>query len=330
MISALAASAALVLALAPTTAARAVTEFTFADPRIVESSGLVIDGRWAYTVNDSGDSARVFAVSRSTGETVGVTSFDQDVVDVEALAPAGPGEVWVADIGGNTGARDVVTLSRVPVSTDGERSVEAETYRIALPDPPGPTDAETLLADPADGTLYLVTKGVFGGQVFRVPRPLDPDTVATLDPVTPPAAVLGLATDGAILPGGDFAVLRNYQRASVYRVDDWSEIGGWRLPDQPQGEGLAADAETVWLSSEGLHAAVLRQPIPAGVVAAMAAIESGGPAPRDSTGAGEADPAESAGEVRGSPWPWFAGLGAFVVACWVLVRSLRPPTYRDR
>lgn len=306
--------------------APAVTEFTFADARITESSGLVIDGDLAYTVNDSGDSARVFAVSRTTGETVGVSAWDHDVVDVEALAPAGPGEVWVGDIGGNIDAREVITLSRVPVG-EGDRTVEADTYEVSFPDPPGPTDAETLLADPTDGSLLVVTKNVFGGQVFRVPRPLDAARVAVLEPVTSPAAVLGLATDGAILPGGEFVVLRNYQRAAVYRLDDWSSVGDWRLPGQQQGEGLAADADTVWLSSEGANTAVLRQPMPASVLEAMAAIRSPGATPQ---GADAETPAEAAGEVQGSRWPWFAGIAALVVACWVLMRSLRPPDYSDR
>ncbi len=85
--------------------------FAFQDPAIVESSGLVAlgDGLFA-TTNDSGDSGRVFTVD-DDGETVGVTTWASTPDDVEALAPAGDGEVWVGDIGDNPGS---VRRSRCP------------------------------------------------------------------------------------------------------------------------------------------------------------------------------------------------------------------------
>ena len=47
--------------------------FSFADPEIVESSGLVATEGLVVTVNDSGDAARAFIVDPGSGETVGVT-----------------------------------------------------------------------------------------------------------------------------------------------------------------------------------------------------------------------------------------------------------------
>ena len=48
---------------------------TVTDPRITESSGLAVSPTHpdlVWTVNDSGDSARAFAVSLTTGRTVAV------------------------------------------------------------------------------------------------------------------------------------------------------------------------------------------------------------------------------------------------------------------
>ena len=87
----------------------------FEDPEIVESSGLVVDDGLLVTTNDSGDSGRVFTVDPATGETVGVTQWSADPVDVEALAPAGGNEVWVGDIGDNRAERPSVFVARVPV-----------------------------------------------------------------------------------------------------------------------------------------------------------------------------------------------------------------------
>ena len=64
--------------------------FELRDDRIYESSGLVDLGSVMATVNDSGDSSRVFVLDPESGETVGVTDFHTEVTDVEALAPAGP------------------------------------------------------------------------------------------------------------------------------------------------------------------------------------------------------------------------------------------------
>ena len=122
--------------------------FRFQDPEIVESSGLVVlpgtgpDGGLVVTTNDSGDSGRVFTVAPATGATVGVTSWASDPEDVEALAPAGPGQVWVADTGDNRHARDSVSVLRVPVGR-GDRDVVPETYDLVYPD--GARDAEALL-----------------------------------------------------------------------------------------------------------------------------------------------------------------------------------------
>ena len=66
------------------------TLFRFADRDILESSGLVDAGSVVYTMNDSGAGPLLYAVDPGTGETTGVTAYtSDDVVDVEALAPAG-------------------------------------------------------------------------------------------------------------------------------------------------------------------------------------------------------------------------------------------------
>ena len=75
--------------------------FAFADPAIIESSGLVAqDGRFA-TVNDSGDGGRVFTVDPADGATVAETTWDGAPADVESMALTPEGDVLVGDTGGN-------------------------------------------------------------------------------------------------------------------------------------------------------------------------------------------------------------------------------------
>ena len=295
--------------------------FRFADAEIVESSGLALVGGLVVTTNDSGDSGRVFAVDPRTGRTVGVTHWSEDPTDVEALAPAGDGSVWVGDIGDNTASRDSVVVARVPVGR-GERTVDPETYELVYPD--GPVNAESLLADPTTGRLYVASKDVFGGAVYVAPRTLDADRPNRLRELGP---VLAIATDAAFLPDGEHLVVRDYSRAAVYTFPDLTEVGSFELPDQEQGEGIAAAADgNLLVGSEGQFSPVLRVSLPAAVRRATApasaspsASPSVSPSPSASA-TGEVD----AGQVERPAWPWLLTVLAVLGGLAVLVRSLRP------
>ena len=177
-------------------------DLTFADPAIVESSGLVVRDGLFVTVNDSGDRGRVFVVDRS-GATVGTTSWAEAPEDVEALAPAGPGSVWVGDIGDNGASRDSIEVLRVPYGR-GDRTVEPTTYTLVYPD--GAHDAETLLAHPRTGQLFVITKNLFGGTVYAAPRELSTGHPNRLRAV---ADSLAIVTDGAFLPDGRHYLVRD-------------------------------------------------------------------------------------------------------------------------
>lgn len=237
--------------------------FTVSDPRIVESSGLTaqeIDGRALFTtVNDSGDEARVFTLDPETGRTVGVTTWSPRPRDIEALAPASDGHVWVGDIGDNRFNRASITLTRVPVG-EGDRTASSPQRReLVYPD--RPRDAEALLRHPETGQLFVVSKGVFGGQAYAVPQ-------AEADASGPQELVLeadvpALITDGAFLPSGDFVLLRNYTHAHLLSYPSWEVLGSFELPAQPQGEGLAvSEAGEIFISTEGREKPVLRVELP--------------------------------------------------------------------
>lgn len=276
--------------------------FAFTDPQIAESSGLVAGAGVVVTVNDSGDSNRVFTVDASTGDTVGITRWQGEARDNEALAPAGDGEVWVGDIGDNAARRDHVSVARVPYGR-GDKTVTAPTYELVYPD--GPHDAETLLSDPATGRLYVVVKE-FIGRLYAAPEKLDPDGPNRLEPL---GEVLGIATDGAFFPDGKHLVLRNYGQAVVYTWPGLDRVGRFDLPAQRQGEGIAVAPDgQVLLSSEGEGAEVLKVALPFDEPSERAA------EPGPST---DADPA-----AQRVWWPWAAG-GAVVVALLALVGLAR-------
>jgi hypothetical protein len=262
-------SGALVLALAVLTVPPAYggqatlshsTLFAFDDDDIFESSGIVDRGGVVYTVNDSGDDAVVYGVDPGTGRTVSRTTYADQVSDVEALAPGQGGTVWAGDIGDNRMDRDDVSVYRL-LPSDGDQP--AQRYRLAYPD--GAHDAEALLVHPRTGRVFVVTKSVLGGTVYAAPRVLDRDHVNRLVPF---ARVSGLVTDGTFYPDGRHVLLRTYRDVAAYTFPGFQQTGSARLPAQRQGEGISVSSTgRVLLSSEGVHADVLRVTLPAGFTA---------------------------------------------------------------
>lgn len=291
--------------------------FRFQDPQVVESSGLVVQDGLFLTTNDSGDTGRVFVVDPDSGETVGVTDWAESPVDVEALAPGGNGRVWVGDIGDNTGSRDAVSVARVAVGL-GERTGAAAAYTLVYPE--FPADAETLLAHPVTGRLYVATKGVFGGELFEAPRELDTSRDNRLRAL---GDVMPIATDGAFFPDGKHLVLRDYGRAVFYAFPSLERVGEVDLPEQEQGEGIAVDAAgRVFVSSEGQREPVLEVRVPTALrdtLVPPAAEPSLTPPPGTRQGA-ELPETTAAQRPR---WPWFLGGWLGVLAIMGLVFSLR-------
>ncbi|HYF73476.1 MAG TPA: hypothetical protein VD864_11690 [Nocardioides sp.] len=293
---------------------QASVDLTFADPAIVESSGLVVRGGLFLTTNDSGDGGRVFVVDGS-GQTVGTTSWTDEPEDVEALAPAGPDAVWVADIGDNPESRDSIEVLRVPYQRS-DLVVDPEAYTLVYPD--GAHDAETLLAHPRTGQLFVVSKDIFGGTVYAAPRRLSAGHPNRLRAV---ADSLSFATDGSFFPDGRHYVLRDYGAAAVYTFPEHEKVASFGLPSQQQGEGIAVAVDgSVHISTEGQFTDVLNVVLPSQVVAALRA-----PRPEPSADPAEEpwDPtAEAAAEAERDDgddgdgddpvWPWVLGGAALV------------------
>lgn len=237
--------------------------FRFDDPDIVESSGLAAlpapsDDGLVVTTNDSGDTGRVFTVDPVTGRTVGVTTWASEPRDVEALAPAGPGHVWVGDIGDNQRARTSVEVLRVPVGR-GQAAATPESYELVYPD--GAHDAEALVSHPLTGQLFLITKGVFSGTVYAAPHPLRTDGVNLLEEV---GEAPGIVTDAAFLPGGGGVVMRTYGDAHLAAYPSWQPVSSVDLPPQDQGEGITLSGRRMLLSTEGARSQVLAVDLPPG------------------------------------------------------------------
>jgi hypothetical protein len=233
--------------------------FRIDDDRVTESSGLTVSRTHpglVYTVNDSGDEARVLVLSMRDGSVVGETRLvDARADDFEALSPAPGGRLLVGDIGDNDAERDSVEVYVIDEPSAGDHEVRPRT--VSLTYPGGPRDAEALVA--VGETVYVVSKELVGG-VYAAPvlgSPLDSFTLRRV------AAAPSIVTDGALLPDGD-VVLRGYYRGYLVRLPGWRVLTSFALPRTEQGETVASavHGREVLTGSEGSHSPVYRVPVP--------------------------------------------------------------------
>jgi len=149
-----------------------------ADNDIAESSGLAVSTQHTdllWTHNDSGDSARFFALTQS-GESRGTINLSgASAQDWEAMA-IGPCNdttcLVIADVGDNNSVRDDVSLWRLveptPTGQGTSQILTAQEMQVVYPD--GAQDCEGIAIDPLTGDVILVEKSMTSkARVHRLP-----------------------------------------------------------------------------------------------------------------------------------------------------------------
>ena len=237
---------------------------TLANGSLVEVSGLTASStheRAFYTHNDSGDAARVFALADDGTLRAELALEGATATDIEDIAtgPCGSARcVFVADMGDNGATRSEVAIYRFvePPELVSSR-VAVATIRFRYED--GPHNAESLLVDPRDGALYVITKEKTGASsLFAVP----PDGgIATRRARLAPPLGSNLFTGASFAPAGDRVALRTYTHAFVYPVLGPEALAAAlerppcvvAAPDEPQGEAIAftRDGLALRFASEG-------------------------------------------------------------------------------
>jgi len=233
---------------------------------IVEASGVAASRTnngvlWVH--NDSGDSARVFAID-AQGQLLGTYNLtDATAVDFEDIA-VGPGPqaevsyIYIGDIGDNSAKRTSITAYRVVEPAVYTRQSAAPVVRnlnqgewqaITLQYPDGAHNAETLLVDPQTGDLFVCSKQ---SGVTRVYRATAAQLVSGATVVMSYVGQVSVdtSTGGDISATGADIAIRGYGLARL-----WTRAAGQSVADaltgtpiaiplvsEPQGEALGFDA----------------------------------------------------------------------------------------
>jgi hypothetical protein len=247
---------------------------------ITESSGLAAslcqtDVFWTH--NDSGDDAFIFAIS-SKGKHLGTwrvtNARNADWEDMAAFKDAaGTCYLYIGDIGNNKRERDEQRVYRIKepeLSSEGTASTKknplatesAEAAVFKYPDTAH--DAETMIVQPQQGVIYVLTKRMDGPSlVFKIkPEFGTPAAVQAVKvgEVTLPAVPNGLLTGGSASPDGTRVIVCDYSSGYELNLGNGGNFDDiWKLKpvavdlgDRKQGESVtfSANGKAIFATSE--------------------------------------------------------------------------------
>lgn len=258
-----------------------VSVTTLQDPRLTETSGIaasVANPGTLYVHNDSGDTSRFFAI-HPDGSLKSVIYYNGDkslkllgVTDCEDIAvnigPQPGTYVYMGDIGDNDAVRKDIIVFRIKEPALSDTLVNAQAEPLVLTYPDGPRDAETLIVDPIDKLIYVVSKREDSVGVYSTPLLFNANDTAVLQ-LRAKLFFSGLGetkyiTAGDISQDGLRILLKSYTQVYYWKRQSGEAI--WqsmlRSPEalpytiEQQGEaiGFTTDATGYYTTGEGLHA----------------------------------------------------------------------------
>lgn len=233
-----------------------------------------------YVHNDSGDTSRFFAIT-PTGKLKATIYFNAEkaekfgVRDCEDIA-VGPGPVkgksyvYMGDIGDNNSSRKYIAIHRMvePASVTGKDSIlHAHAEALFLKYPDGSKDAETMMVDPIEQLIYIVSKRKDTIKIYTTPLNYHAGDTLMLN-LRAKLHFNGLLpfkwiTAGDISKDGKQILLKSYVKVYYWqRKGDepvWQTMQGkpQELPYQQekQGEaiGFTPDGKGYYTTSEGKY-----------------------------------------------------------------------------
>ncbi len=258
------------------------------DRAMDEISGIAASGIFKdmyYVHNDSGDTSRFFMISPDgkLHHTIYYKWDSNNYNDCEDIA-VGPGPtkgksyIYLADIGDNGHERKQVVIHRFEEKRSWAKDsvLHTDATNLYLKYPDGPADAETLMLDPIEKLLYIVSKRGDSVKVYTTPLNYrNNDTVMMtlrcklfFEGTKPFKWITG----GDISRDGSQIVLKSYEKVYYWRRKHNEHV--WEIMQKPpeelnyqvekQGEaiGFTTDGKGYFTTSEGVFAPIYYYNIP--------------------------------------------------------------------
>jgi hypothetical protein len=245
-----------------------------------------------YVHNDSGDTSRFFAILptgklKSTIYFKGDPKEKQAVHDCEDIA-VGPGPVkgksyvYMGDIGDNNSKRQYITVYRMEEKKtwikNSQSKANAAPIHFKYPD--GPRDAETLMIDPVEKLIYIVSKRQDSVTVYTSPLNYKTNDTLVLTKrcklFFPGYKLFKWITAGDISKDGRQVLIKSYVKVYYWKRDGNEPI--WKtlqkkpriLPyiQEKQGEaiGFTPDGKGYYTTSEGVYSPIYFYNIPPQII----------------------------------------------------------------
>lgn len=239
---------------------------TLDEASIDEASGLAasrLHPFLLYTHNDSGGEPEVYMID-TLGKYQGKIKLDgvrnQDWEDI-SIGPSKEAEesyIYVADIGDNNAKRDKVQIYRFAEPTELAKEITVKPERITLTYPDGAKDAETVLVDPWNGDLLVLSKRDTSNTLYRATaEQLDGQDVVLEKVMKLP---ITMAVGGDISADGKQILIKNYWAVYYWEREEGESLAEAlarkpvQLPykPEPQGEaiGFSASGDRYYTLSE--------------------------------------------------------------------------------
>jgi len=232
---------------------------TISSSAMPEISGLIASVRhpgilWAN--NDSGDSARIYAIDsttcaiRATVNLAGVSASDFEAISMGRDSTGAP-ELWVGDVGDNAGARANVKLHRfLEPAVLQNQSVAVKTVTVSWDG--GARDCESLVVEPiANGRVFLMSKQHGSGGTYQLQGNFRSTGLATTGSSL--GTIKQYATDAAVAPNMSKTIIRFSNSGTLFNGLPGTSPKDVRFPTQAQGEAItfSHDSKYVFIASEG-------------------------------------------------------------------------------
>ena len=257
-----------------------------------EISGIAVSGIRKdiyYIHNDSGDTSRFFAITPD-GTIKNVIYFKGDpsqplgAVDCEDIAVGiGPDKnksyVYLGDIGDNRGVRKYITIYRFEEKQNCAKDSlikNAQVVPVHYKYPDGPKDAESLMIDPIEKLIYIVSKRSDSVTVYTTPLNFKANDTLVLSKKCKlyfnGFRPFKWITAGDISRDGQQILLKSYEKVYYWKRNNNEPV--WKtllktpteLPYKPekQGEaiGFTIDGKGYYTTSEGAFAPIYYYAIP--------------------------------------------------------------------